>query len=334
MADISNIITVLGNQHRRKAEFISSLQKFFGMTSKKHLTYYELIKDELPLVTDYLSNIVQKGGPTKAWNPTLNPYNLQSRVLKARFFEVHLEENIEYVAQSALAEFQGQGTYTRPFTFEKIFIDKVLKQILQNLEQAIWKGVYNAAATPVGVADVMTIIDGIEQLVTSNIASCNVVTTGAVNATNAISSLDNIWGAVPEELKNEGAKMYVPPYVFRNYLLNQNSRNINYMNFWASTPSQQTDGDQTAYKPLYLDSSGGMCEIVQIKAKVGTNRIICDPAGVLCMGTDLFTEFGRLQFKDALDFKNVRIFCAGKIGVQALALQVGTLRYLTVSDVA
>lgn len=334
MANIANIVTALGNYHRKRPEIIASLQKFFGMTSRKYLKSYETVKDELPLITDYLGDIVQKGGPLKAWNPTTNAYSFQARILKVRFFEVHLEENLEYVAQSAMAEFQSQGTYARPFAFEKIFIEKVLKQLLQNLEQAVWRAVYNAAATPAGVADVMTIIDGIEQLVTSNIASCNVVTTGAVNATNAISSLDNIWGAVPEELKNDGAKMYVPPSVFRFYLLNQNARNINYMNFWASTPSQQTDGDQTTYKPLYLDSSGGLCEIVPIKAKQGTNRIICDPAGVLCMGTDLFTEFFKMQFKDALDFKNVRIFCAGKIGVQAAALQVGTLRYLTVSDVA
>lgn len=334
MADYAKIIAALGNYHRKKPEMIANFQKFFGMTSRRYLKSYDTIKDELPLVTDFLGDIVQKGDPNKSWNPTTNAYSFDARILKVRDFEINLEENPLALAKNALAEFQQAGTNPRNYWFEEIFMQKVQKQLLQNLERIVWRGVYNATATPVGVADTLTVADGVEQLVTSNIALCNVVTTGTVDDTNAFSKLNNIWRAVPPDLKNDGAKMYVPPTVFDSYLTNQNNRNINYTNLWASMPSKETDGDQTSYKPLYLDSSGGMCEIVPIKAKQGTNRIICDPAGVLAMGTDLFTDFFRFEIDRASGFKKLNIFAYGRIGVQAAALQIGTNRYLTVSDVA
>ena len=89
--DYSNLDAVLGAYNRGDG-YLLYQQEMLGFKSARYIDVYQDIKDEEPMVTPFIKEIVQVG-KEEGWNPTTGALDYVSRILKVRQWQVDLTIN-------------------------------------------------------------------------------------------------------------------------------------------------------------------------------------------------------------------------------------------------
>lgn len=295
-------------------EVFSALQSF------DKVMVYDKVKDRLPLISPRIGNVVQKG-ETRRFNPP-STFGFGVGELVVQPWKVDFSFSPLDWHKSYLARREAPGSYPFKSAFEFYIFDMVLKAAKSNIESAIWRGIYSATPAADGVANPLVVCDGFLKIFTDNTANCNVASTGAITASNAVDAFEATWEATPYAVRGEGMKLYCSEPAWDKYKKNYRER------FGALPYNNQ-------YDKVYLDSSGTKLEIVPIREMGNSNRLIIDPMNVMAIGTDLGVDMQRIMSEPDLPMRSVNIIMDGKIGTGISAWTAGNnVKLLTINDQA
>lgn len=114
-----------------------------------------------------------------------------------------------------------------------------------------------------------------------SIASGQIVSTGSIDATNAVAKLYSVWLAAPEVLRNKNTKMFVSNDIFNAY-----KKNFDVLHPYF--PYDKTTDT------VYLDLTNNKCQLVPCTWLHGSSRVIMTLPDNLLMGTNLLSDVNGL----------------------------------------
>lgn len=342
MADISfaNLDATFGAASRAKGGYVMK-QAFIQSVTPKHITTINGIKDILELAVPYVADLTQKGGANgyDGFNPTTNAIGFEAVELRVRPAKIDIRIQPTKYSAKWIAYKQSIGSDpTDMSAFEPWLLDLMVKRAVADTERIIWRGTYNAAVVAAGSTDTLSVADGFLKKIDDAITATELtpVVTGVISVTNAVASLDAVWAALSDELKQPGAKMYVSRTIYEYYTknfwtLNQSTPfNSGFVGGYAGP--DQTGRTNPEPPRLFLGSSFGYCEIVPVPALAGSGRVICDPLGVMHVGTDLANDNQIVRMDTEL--RDIRFIMDWKVGTAIVATNINGVEYLSVNDQA
>lgn len=313
--NFDSLDATLGAYCRENGEMLMK-QAFLGNETAQHVTVYPEVKDQLPLLTAQMNTVVQPGNPT-AWNPTADAFSLKPKILQVKPWKVDLDiipQQLEAKYYAKVARTQpGSDPYMLDNSFEAFIMGEVIKRVQDDLERIIWHGDTTGSA-PLSVAD------GFFKLITAEVTATNLTEsdTDIVDTANAVQSLENMWTGLDDRLKIAGAKMYMSHTIFNAYQTN-----------YRATHGDVAHNGQ--FQKRFLELSGGLCELVPLRAMAGSNRVVLDPVGILAIGTDLVSDATTIRVER--EKRTLNVMLDGKIGTQLSEYNIASVPHLAVSEI-
>lgn len=309
----------LGDYCRENEDFLR-LQLFDSIDIMGHVDVYTDVKDEKPLIVPNISDVVQTGDPT-TFNPTNNAFGWDASILKVRPFKVDLQIIPQQLHSKYLAKLFKAGSDPYAYPFEQFLFDYIISKGKENILDIIFKGIYVPGPAGTGVVNTLNVNTGFLKWIEDAITATQLtpVTTGVIDATNAVSSLESVWNALPDKLKKSGAKMYISPSIREFY-------NLDYRNRYGTLNYNQ------GFAKTMLEASDDKCQLVTTRGLSNSQRVICDPVGVLAVGTDLESDYDNIIVEK--EKRAINIMMDGKIGTGIAAFTFDGMEYLSVNDQA
>lgn len=166
------------------------------------------------------------------------------------------------VAKTVYGELVAQGESLKSADITRKVLVFLAAQLGQKLNLAIFKAKRNDAGTTTN--DLFNGLDTIvaNEITAGNIAEAkkNYMELGAVDATNAVDALKTLYFGASDELQEQRVKMLMPYDIYRAYCQD-------YQTTVGSVPYN------TEYKKPFLEGSDGLCELVPLASKKGSDYI-------------------------------------------------------------
>lgn len=317
--DFSNLDSTLGAYFRNEGRILYN-QMFNDFKSAQHIDVDVTVKDESPMVTPTVKDIVQVG-KDDAWNPTTDGISHLAEILKVRPWQVDLKivPLREHRAWTARLLRDGSDPYEYPF--ERFILEKVVMKVKETMERIVWQAAYNSGtAAGAGLVNPLEVCDGFKTLIAALITATTItpVATGAVTSANAVAKFEQVFDAFPEEVKQGETKIFCSYNSMQNY--------------WRNYRDTYPNDAQREFTRLTLDGSEGKCEIVQVPGLSGSGRLVGAPRGILQIGTDLVSDMERLIIEK--EKRALNVMMDGKIGAGISATAIDGKDYLIVNDQA
>ena len=286
-------IAVTDNEVFQKLDVISGVKDKFTMTT---LRFQRLLR---PYKRD--------------WNPATDAANLVPRTGRVEVGEIMLEEEPMVYRKTYLGHILKKGVNPKDHPFEKDFLEGISRQAASDFNDitAFW-GVRNAAGT--GPADVndgfFTIIDAEITAGNISVAKKNMINTGLINSTNAVSKLKAFYRAacdINPALRGKDMKLKISHTIMDAY-------NDNYQLENGALPYN------TKFEKTFLEGSGNKCELVPLTGMGTTPRIILTPEWNMSVLTDLESDQEKVSVTTGINPKVVGFYLAAAYGVQIWTL--------------
>lgn len=166
------------------------------------------------------------------------------------------------VAKTVYGELVAQGESLKSADITRKVLVFLAAQLGQKLNLAIFKAKRNDAGTTTN-----DLFNGLDTIVANEITAGNIaegeknyMELGAVDATNAVDALKSLYFNASDELQAQHVKMLMPYDIYRAYCQD-------YQATVGSVPYN------TEYKKTLLEGSDGLCELVPLASKKGSDYI-------------------------------------------------------------
>lgn len=166
------------------------------------------------------------------------------------------------VAKTVYGELVAQGESLKSADITRKVLVFLAAQLGQKLNLAIFKAKRNDAGTTTN-----DLFNGLDTIVANEITAGNIAAgkknymeLGAVDATNAVDALKTLYFGASDELQEQRVKMLMPYGIYRAYCQD-------YQTTVGSVPYN------TEYKKTLLEGSDGLCELVPLASKKGSDYI-------------------------------------------------------------
>jgi hypothetical protein len=196
------------------------------------------------------------------------------------------------------------GSYNENAPFEQAIIDLQTRQIKRYNEDLLWNAT-SGSSTFSGFIELVNNTAGVVKL-TGQTALCSV--TGATiqnKAERVLEQVDNIIEALDRNIySREDIIIFMSEQQFKCYL--KSIRQVNNFHFTEPTLGQvyETFHPQTQYK------------VVGVPGLNGSNLIAAAPQQYWLVGVDLMSDEDTYRSWFSLDFQEVRVMAAWKLGTQ------------------
>lgn len=344
--NLAPIAALLGDYCREKADDLKMVQVLSGMQSvnKLGIPLETGIRDEQEYVIPYINEILQKGN-AGSFNAVNNAIDFVPRRWKVRPFKADIVITPQDFNATFLAAYNSPSRNPYGLTLIEMMFDMIMRRKDTDLEKVVWQGVYSAAANPANTANVLAIADGFKQHIAAAILATDTtpVATGAVNATNAVTKFEQMWEALPEELKFLPSVIYCSPQQATNYykhyrVLYPNST-PNFVDLYAEMMTARGNTDPDFTRAFTLDIAGGNCIVMPAIGLSGSNRLIIEsrPMGFAqggMLGIGISDQADMLNMQVEYHLRDIYIMIDGAIGTQISAFDIGGSSYVLVNDQA
>lgn len=278
--DITEIAEALGDYYRENRDILVS-EMLLDPNADEMFEVYDDVTDELPLPNLSIGNIIKPGlDPT--FQATPDAIKFGSRILKVRDVKYDLLLTPKVLHKLYLSykrkQRRADGSHDpMEIIFEAEIMAYIQKAARNQLyEQAMYKGVYNAAGTTPG-----STMTGFASLVTQLIAAeaatagtgITPVSVAAITSTNVIDVFEAVYDGLGEAYKTMDTHLKVEPTYFDYYVRR-----------YRSLHGGNNDYSGMAVAKVRLD--GSKCDIVRDPGLTGTGRIICSPKENFVYGCD------------------------------------------------
>lgn len=184
------------------------------------------------------------------------------RVLETYLGSVIKKFDPNEVAKTVYGEIVAQGQALTQADIVRQVLVFLAGQLGQKLNLAIFNAKRNDAGTTT-----KDLFDGLDTIAAAEIAAGNIaaakgnlVEMGAVDATNAVDALKALYFGASDELQEQNVKMLMPYDIYRAYCQD-------YQTTVGAVPYN------TEYKKTFLEGSDGLCELVPLASKKGSQYI-------------------------------------------------------------
>jgi len=277
----------------------------------KELDVVAGVKDKFTMTTLRFQRLLR---PYKRdWDPAVDKATLVPRTLRVEIGEIMLEEEPMVYRKTYLGNIMKNGVNPADHPFEKDFLEGIARQAASDFNDvtAFW-GVRNGSGT--GPGDVndgfFTIIDA--EVTAGNISEVkkNLILTGDINSTNAVSILKAFYRAacaINPALRGKMVKLLVSHTVLDAY-------NDNYQAMNLALPYN------TQFEKTFLEGSGNNCVLTPLTGMGTTKRIILTVDWNMSVGTDLESDQESVSITKGINPKVVGFYLAAAYGVQIWTL--------------
>jgi hypothetical protein len=201
-----------------------------------------------------------------------------------------------------LGQYLNAGSYNETAPFEQAIVDLQTKQIKRYNEDLIWNA-SSGTSTFSGFIQLLDNTAGVVKL-TGATALCSVTGSSVVEQANRVlTQVDNIINALDRNIYDrDDIVIFMSQQQFKCYLVAL--RNVNNFHFTEPTLGQvyETFHPQTKYK------------VVGVPGLNGSNLIAAAPMQYFMVGVDLMSDEDSFRSWWSMDFQEVRIMSAWKLG--------------------
>jgi hypothetical protein len=271
--NITALNTALGAYARQNK--VDIFNKILRESTAQYFTTVTGAIDQLPLAKLVTGSILKPYAPGGGFDPTDDALQFGARILNAR----RISADVEVVPLDLYNSWLGQLAGAPPASpfdipFEQFIMDAIAKQAQDDLEGAIWNGLYDNTGTT--SVDTM---DGILQLVKAAVTSGeipgdNVSTYTAISSTNALDQVKLVRSKIAPQYRNKPMYCFLSVANFDNYM----------DDYQASVGSVVYNRD---YNQVLIE--GTQTQLVAIPGMVGpdSDRILITPKENLVFGYDI-----------------------------------------------
>jgi hypothetical protein len=247
--------------------------------------------------------LVVQTGTTCGWENsgtttfTVAPLTVQS-------LKVNTSLCLQTLNEVWLGQYLNAGSYNENAPFEQAIIDLQTRQIKRYNEDLLWNAT-SGSSTFSGFIELLNNTAGVVKL-TGQTALCSV--TGATiqnKAERVLEQVDNIIEALDRNIySREDIVIFMSEQQFKCYL--KSIRQVNNFHFTEPTLGQvyETFHPQTQYK------------VVGVPGLNGSNLIAAAPQQYWLVGVDLMSDEDTYRSWFSMDFQEVRVMAAWKLGTQ------------------
>lgn len=280
------------------ADFQKHFNLIPGIADKFIMTHMQMKKLLKPYKTD--------------WNPNADKATLVPRTLRVEVGQVELEEEPEAYRKTFLAERLKPGASgATQHPFEQFFLEQIMLRIAHDLNMdTLFYGVKNSNGTlPKDVNDGFhKIID--TEITAGNISTArgNMIGTGSITNSNAVSKLKTFYRSIAKEWRSAMLKLYISHDIYDKYCDDYQAQN-------NSLPYN------TAFNKTFLEGSNQMCELVPLSSMRDSQRLILAPQWNMAIGVDTMSAQEEVLVRQGNNPKTLQFFAKLAFGVQIQSLR-------------
>ena len=240
-------------------------------------------------------------GTTCGWNDA-GDVTFTAVPLAVQALKVNQSLCLEQLNTLWLGQYLNAGSYNEQAPFEQAIVDLQTKQIKRYNEDLIWNA-SSGTSTFSGYIELLNNTSGVVKL-TGATALCSVTGSSTVEKANAVlTQVDNIINALDRNIYDrDDIVIFMSQQQFKCYMVAL--RNVNNFHFTEPTLGQvyETFHPQTKYK------------VVGVPGLNGSSLIAAAPMQYFLVGVDLMSDEDSFRSWWSMDFQEVRIMSAWKLG--------------------
>ena len=240
-------------------------------------------------------------GTTCGWNDA-GDVTFTAVPLAVQALKVNQSLCLEQLNTLWLGQYLNAGSYNETAPFEQAIVDLQTKQIKRYNEDLLWNA-SSGTSTFSGFIQLLNNTAGVVKL-TGATALCSVTGSSVVEQANRVlTQVDNIINALDRNIYDrDDIVIFMSQQQFKCYLVAL--RNVNNFHFTEPTLGQvyETFHPQTKYK------------VVGVPGLNGSNLIAAAPMQYFLVGVDLMSDEDSFRSWWSMDFQEVRIMSAWKLG--------------------
>lgn len=271
--NITALNSALGAYARQ--EKVEIFNKILRESTAQYFTTVTGAIDQLPLAKLSTASVLKPYAAGGGFTATNDALVFGARILNAR----RISADVEIVPLDLYNSWLGQLAGAPPASpfdipFEQFIMDAIAKQAQDDLEGAIWNGLYDNTGT--SAADTM---DGILQLVkgavtSGEIPAANVSAYTAISSSNALDQVKLVRSKIAPQYRNKPMYCFLSVANFDNYM----------DDYQATVGSVVYNKD---YNQIFIE--GTQTQLVAIPGMVGpdSDRILITPKENLVFGYDI-----------------------------------------------
>lgn len=218
-----------------------------------------------------------------AGNIELGPYNpnrvdetgvtVTPRVLETYLGSVIKQFDVNEAGKTVYGELYAQGQALTNAAIAKAVLVYLSAQIGKKINMAIWSGKRDASGDTTA-----KLFDGFDSITAAEIAAGAIAESNgnfkeveAITAANAVDVLKSIYRGASDELRGQNVKMFITHDVYDAYL-------DDYQATVGAVPYN------TQFNKNFLEGSNGLCELVPLASKKGSQYIHLTPKANMLVG--------------------------------------------------
>jgi len=203
-----------------------------------------------------------------------------------------------------LGQYLNAGSYNEQAPFEQAIIDLQTRQIKRYNEDLLWNA-SSGTSTFSGFKEIFANTSGVVKL-TGQTALCSVTGSSAVEKANSVlAQVDNLINAMDRNIySREDIVIFMSEQQFKCYLTAV--RNVN--NFYIDSSVNKLGSVHTIFHPQTN------YRVVGVPGLNGSNLIVLGPQQYFLVGTDLTSDEDSFRAWFSVDFQEVRMMVAWKLG--------------------
>ena len=240
-------------------------------------------------------------GTTCGWNDA-GEVTFTAVPLAVQALKVNQSLCLEQLNTLWLGQYLNAGSYNETAPFEQAIVDLQTKQIKRYNEDLLWNA-SSGTSTFSGFIELLNNTAGVVKL-TGATALCSVTGSSTIEKANAVlTQVDNIINALDRNIYDrDDIVIFMSQQQFKCYLVAL--RNVNNFHFTEPTLGQvyETFHPQTKYK------------VVGVPGLNGSSLIAAAPMQYFLVGVDLMSDEDSFRSWWSMDFQEVRIMSAWKLG--------------------
>lgn len=240
-------------------------------------------------------------GTTCGWN-NAGEVTFTAVPLAVQALKVNQSLCLEQLNTLWLGQYLNAGSYNETAPFEQAIVDLQTKQIKRYNEDLLWNA-SSGTSTFSGFIELLSNTAGVVEL-TGATALCSVTGSSTIEKANAVlTQVDNIINALDRNIYDrDDIVIFMSQQQFKCYMVAL--RNVNNFHFTEPTLGQvyETFHPQTKYK------------VVGVPGLNGSSLIAAAPMQYFLVGVDLMSDEDSFRSWWSMDFQEVRIMSAWKLG--------------------
>jgi hypothetical protein len=203
-----------------------------------------------------------------------------------------------------LGQYLNAGSYNEQAPFEQAIIDLQTRQIKRFNEDLLWNA-SSGSSTFSGFKEIFANTAGVVAL-TGQTALCSVTGSSAVEKANSVlAQVDNLINSMDRNIySREDIVIFMSEQQFKCYLTAV--RNVN--NFYIDSSVNKLGSVHTIFHPQTN------YRVVGVPGLNGSNLIVLGPQQYFLVGTDLTSDEDSFRAWFSVDFQEVRMMVAWKLG--------------------